>query len=37
MHAGLGDPEICPSALNGAFSIAAALVPDIVAINLSDE
>lgn len=37
MYAGPGDPEICPSTLNGAFLIAAALVPDIVAVNLSDE
>lgn len=26
-----------PSALNGAYSIAVTLVPDIVAVNLSDE
>lgn len=37
MHAGPSDLEICPSALNGAFSITAALVPNIVAMNLSDE
>lgn len=37
MRASPGDLEICPSALNGEFSIPITLVPNNVIINLSDK